>query len=359
MYFFIFVMPDNFLQETGISAALGCATGFLWSTVAGQADLEEGKGWLFATTGCVGSAGSAASVYSISRYASEDRALARGITAGWFGLQSAASLTNWIGLKNNWHEKPAFNGIAFPLNYGAAPLTSTLSLILAAAGSTEDGFRGDPYFFSGTLVFPHNLCPGYSRAQLGAIGHHCAQNDRLDRQFHEVGHAVQSSILGDPGIIAVSVLNHIVQWNHNKLILEQWANDFSHQIDFSPYLREKFNLPKDSIIERDEFGLYRVQPRRHIEIEGRRYLPEPDLVFGGNMEGQWVLVEGTLAEPTTIEGFCFKKGVRLEYNGLGGVIRASYKETSERIFHFSTQRKNMPYHCEADPEPKKISSSKF
>jgi hypothetical protein len=97
----------------------------------------------------------------------------------------------WIGLKNNWQGNHGFNTVAFPLNYVATPINSTLSMVLATAGMVENGFQGDSSFFAGTLIFSHRLCPGYSR---------------LDRQFHEVGHAVQNSIMGDPGIIAVAGL---------------------------------------------------------------------------------------------------------------------------------------------------------
>jgi hypothetical protein len=344
-------MADNFSTETAIAAGIGCATGILWSSIAGYTDLDEAKAWLFGGTACVGSAATSASIYAVSRYASEDRALARGITAGWFGVQATASLTNWIGLKNNWQEKPGFNAVALPLNYAAAPLSSTLSLMWAGVGMSADGFRAGSALFAGTWVFNHQLCPEYYRVQFGAIGHNCSTNQRLDRRFHEVGHAVQSSILGDVGIILIGGLT-LLQPKHDARVLEQWADELVENIDLTPSLRETFQLPEEAKVERDKEGLYQVWLKKALTLEGREYSPEQALLFGTTMQGQWRLLKGTLAREANISGFCFKQGTTLQFNGLGEVERISFGAISERILYFPDQAKNMPYHCGVEETPR-------
>src|SRR5262252_2522757 len=99
--------------ESGWMAAGGCATGFLWSVVAGGAKLNTAKGWGRAMLGCAGSGLNAFAIYSLTDHFTKDRDLARGVTLGWFGAQSSAGFTNWLGRRYELEEKGAFNVFAF------------------------------------------------------------------------------------------------------------------------------------------------------------------------------------------------------------------------------------------------------
>ncbi|HKX13413.1 MAG TPA: hypothetical protein VJP40_09685 [bacterium] len=339
-------MPNDFLQETGISAAVGCATGFLWSALAGQADLGEGKGWLFAGAGCAGSAVNAAGLYSGSRYASDNRELARIAAGSWLGLQGASSFTNYLGLKNQWYEKPAFNAVALPLNYLAAPALSTLSLGLAGL-SGFNGYTADPFVLSGTVVIPHQFCLGFNRAQLGAVGHECNSQGFLRTKFHEVGHAVQSSIMGDLGITVISGLNLLFLPRYKERVVEQWADDYADQIDLTYYLRRRFPLPEDVAIDKNEIGLMRVRLRESFALNGRVYSAAHPLLFGQNIQGEIVLVEGMLDRDTKVEGNCYRQGTILEYSGTGKVERASWGGFSEMIEDWRKPAPDAPFLCRA------------
>lgn len=227
-------------RDTAISAGVGCATGFVWSALAGQADLATGKGWAQATYGCAGSALNGASVYGISRYATRDTDTARQITAAWFGIQSAASFTNYLGVKNSWQEKPAFNAVAFPLNFVATPISSTFGLVLATFGEAENGFSGKMQLFGGSLIFHHKLCfnEGPNQAyQSGSIGHYCdPEHLSLSNRFHELGHMTHESILGDLGYSILYALNggFLRPWSSevSKILLaEGWASSYADKVE--------------------------------------------------------------------------------------------------------------------------------
>lgn len=341
-------MPNDFFQETALSAAIGCATGFLWSTLAGQADLSQGSGWLFSGTGCVGSAATGATLYGGSRYLSEDRELARIVTGTWYGLQGSASFTNYLGLKNQWYEEPAFNAVALPLNYLAAPTLSTLSLGLAGIGGITGGYPQDPYLISGTLVFYHRACIGYYYNQIGAIGHNCKDNPSFTYGFHEVGHGIQSSIMGDIGTTLIASLNYLFQPHHKKLILEQWADAIAEKTDLTFYLKKQFSLPAESRIDTNEIGLFRVRLPEPFQIEGRTFQSDPPLLFGTNMRGELVLVEGKLAENTNIDGICYRRGTLLQFDGYGQVVKAGFGIKSETITRWRKPSEKDFFRCPSD-----------
>ena len=228
-------MGDPFL-EPGLMAAGGCASGFFWSVVAGDAKLSTGKGWGRALMGCAGSAANALTIYSLTDHFTDDRDLARGLTLGWFGAQTGAGFTNWLGRRYHWEEKPLFNAVAFPLNYASTPLISTVGLLWGGVvGEAASGFKAEVHLYGGMLVFNHKLCL-YHAASSGAIGH-CFTPETPDMPQHEKGHTVQTSILGDAGtlgIIGGDILFRVFsfQWSTldespGYLTLEPWANDYA------------------------------------------------------------------------------------------------------------------------------------
>jgi hypothetical protein len=146
-------------------AAGGCATGFLWSVVAGDAKLNTAKGWGRALLGCGGSALNAYTIYSVTDHFSKDKTLARCLTLGWFGAQSGAGFTNWLGRRYELEDKGAFNAFAFPLNYAASPIISTGGLLWAGlVGEPASGFNAEVHLYGGMLVFNHKLCINNSAA---------------------------------------------------------------------------------------------------------------------------------------------------------------------------------------------------
>jgi len=222
--------------ESGMLAAGGCATGFLWSVVAGDAKLSTGKGWGRALMGCAGSALNAYTIYSLTDHFSNDRDLARNLTLGWFGAQSGAGLTNWLGRRYHWEEKGTFNAVAFPLNFAASPVISTGGLLWAGIGEAATGFKGEVNFYGGMLVFNHKLCV-FNAANTGAIGHCFTPSSVGDTPQHEKAHEVQVSIMGDAGtlgLISVDFLARVFsfQWKNlgqspGYLTLEPWADDYA------------------------------------------------------------------------------------------------------------------------------------
>jgi len=228
-------MGDSFL-EPGLMAAGGCATGFFWSVAAGDAKLSTGKGWGRALMSCAGSALNSFTLYSLTDHFSDNRDLARGVTLGWFGAQSAAGFTNWLGRRYHWEEKPLFNAFAFPLNFSATPLVSTAGLLWGGlVGEAASGFKAEVHFYGGMLVFNHKLCR-FSAMNSGAIGH-CFTPQTPDLPQHEKGHEVQTAILGDFGTLGVISSDFLfravtLQWktlgeSPGYLTLEPWAEDYA------------------------------------------------------------------------------------------------------------------------------------
>jgi len=160
------------------------------------------------------------------------------ITATWLGTQSAASLANWFGHVHGLEREPAFNAIAIPLNFAAAPIVSSVGLLWAGLGEITGGFTSHVSAFGGMLVFDHRLCPG-TTFNLGATGH-CFRASAA-RALHEGGHQVQFSIMGDVGTISLFVVDGLVGtigtipavggaylflMGPGGLTLEPWANDY-------------------------------------------------------------------------------------------------------------------------------------
>lgn len=225
------------LLEPGLLAAGGCATGFFWSVVAGDAKLSTAKGWGRALLGCAGSAANAVTIYTVTDHFTDSPDLPRNLTLAWFGAQSGASLTNWLGRRYQWETKPAFNAIAFPLNFAATPLLSTGGLIWGGlVGEAASGFKAEVNFYGGMLVFNHKLCP-YDAANSGAIGHCFTPSTDGDIPQHEKGHAVQTAILGDVGALGILGADFLfrattLQWktlgrSPGYWTLEPWARDYA------------------------------------------------------------------------------------------------------------------------------------
>jgi len=222
--------------ESGIFAASGCATGFLWTVIAGDAKLSTAKGWGRALLGSSGSALNAFAIYSLTDHFTKDRDLARGLTLGWFGAQSGAGFMNWLGRRYGLEENGAFNAISFPLNYAASPIVSTSGLFWAGlVGEAASGFKAEVHLYGGMLVFDHKLCI-YSAANTGAIGHCFTPQSPGGTPQHEKGHSTQVSILGDfgtLGVISGDILFRTVTLQFKTLgqspgylTLEPWADDY-------------------------------------------------------------------------------------------------------------------------------------
>jgi len=225
-------MGDNFNKDLGITAAIGCGTGFLWSALSGRAKLSKKRGLLQAFTGCVGSALNATTIYTVSRKFTKDVQFARRITGVWFGVQSAASFTHRLGTQFGWQKSTAYNLISIPLNFASAPIISTASLLWGGIGVASNGFKGGVSVFGGSLLFHHKKCFGNGAMQIGMVGHYCRKETKDDTKFHELGHLAQSSIMGDIGIIGVNLLNSLGQLvvnqriKENDWIVDTWADDY-------------------------------------------------------------------------------------------------------------------------------------
>lgn len=331
-------MDEDYGRDLGITAAAGCATGFLWSVLAGKADLSEGKGWAYAAMGCLGSAAQGATLYSgtrfvTSRFGTENPELARQITAGWFGIQTAASFTNMLGTDNGWQNEPAYNAVALPLNYAAAPLFSTGSLIMAGIGEAAIGFSGRVHVFGGTLIFHDKVCLGNGGLQGGAVGHYCKFGEG---NFHEVGHAVQFSILGEVGIVGSYLVNGAYQLivdqgvHPRRMLLEQWADDFETQTE--------------DTFKRRKFGVTQGPMRFEYSLSGTTFWKgenRTSTVQGINVEGYVSfhqnarLKTATLAADHWIAGTLYRKGTNLTLDENGKILEAqpSVKEKKSLDFH--------------------------
>lgn len=234
-------MDETFNRDLAITASAGCATGFLWSVLAGDADLGTGKGVGFAVAGCLGSAVNGSVLLSGTRFITRDPKASRIVTGAWFGFQSSASFLNTVGAHYGWHQEDAFNVAAFPLNYGASPVSSTVGLLIAGAGEVGTGFTGDVYFFGGRLVFHHELCSGAGEYQTGSIGHWCNPGSHIfHRQVHETAHMIQNSILGDFGMTSVQLADALGQiivnqeYKKGQSLIERWARRYEW---FGPHTR--------------------------------------------------------------------------------------------------------------------------
>ena len=248
-------MGESFL-EPGLMAAGGCASGFLWSVVAGDAKLSTAKGWGRALLGCAGSATNALTIYSVTDHFSDDRDLARDLTLAWFGAQSGAGLANWLGRRYQWESKLAFNAIAFPLNFAATPVISTGGLIWGGLiGEAASGFKAEVHLYGGMLVFNHKLC-AYDAANSGAIGHCFTPSTSGQIPQHEKGHGVQTSIMGDAGTLGIIGADFLFraatfQWktlgrSPGHLTLEPWANDYASSSK-TPRTSPAFQIPSPVI----------------------------------------------------------------------------------------------------------------
>jgi len=226
-------MGDDFNKNIGITAAVGCATGFLWSALAGKADISTGKGFARALVGCAASAFNATSVYTVSNHFF-DRKIAAKITAGWFGFQSASSFTQTLGNRYGWHDSTAYNLIAFSLNFGAAPILSTVGLVWGIIGEAGAGSRSGVSLFGGSLVFKHDLCIKNYSTQLGATMQSC-RDESKSTSYHELGHGAHFSIMGDFGMIGLMLLNGTGQLivkqgiDYGNFIYEKWADDYAEK----------------------------------------------------------------------------------------------------------------------------------
>jgi hypothetical protein len=186
--------------------------------------------------GCAASGGNAFGIYTLTDHFTDDRDLARGLTLGWFGAQSAAGFTNWLGRRNGWEDRAAFNATAIPLNYAASPFVSSLGLLWAGVGETTSGFRAEVHAYGGMLVFDHSLCLG-TAANTGAVGHCFSSGSNIRTRRHEMGHQVQVAVMGDLGVLGVlggdflwSIFS--LQWEAlgkrpGYWTLEPWAKDYS------------------------------------------------------------------------------------------------------------------------------------
>lgn len=230
-------------KDLGITAGVGCATAFLWSALAGKADLRTAKGWARALMGCAGSSANGLTIYALSnRLVGQDTA--RKITAGWFGFQTASSFTQTLGNHFRWHEKTAYNVIAFPLNYGAAPISSTVGLVWGLIGEAASSKISGVHLFGGSLVFRHELCIRDNHTQLGAIMQSCNGNYETIR-YHELGHQAQFSIMGDVGMagwLLLSIAGQLIfkqTFKPENFIYENWAEDYSVKLIGSEEERTK------------------------------------------------------------------------------------------------------------------------
>lgn len=225
-------MGDDFNKNLGITAGVGCATGFLWSALSGKADISTAKGFARALIGCGGSAFNGASIYTASNYLFDDKT-ARRVTTAWFGFQSASSFTQTLGNRYGWHDSTAYNLVAFPLNFGAAPLSSSVGILWGLTGEASAGSRSGIELFGGTLAFKHDC--GHN-IQLGATKQSCPGYDDLETKFHELGHQAQFSIMGDFGMAGLNLLNGagrlIIKQdlNDREFIIEKWADDYSETV---------------------------------------------------------------------------------------------------------------------------------
>jgi hypothetical protein len=217
-------------QDYGIVAGTGCATGILWSAVAGNANLSTGKGWLRALAGCAGSAANSVAIYAIADAASGKRETAWRATSAWWSVQGGAGITNWLGRTFSLADEPAYNAIAVPLNYAATPFLSTAALLYAGGAfalATDPSKHVRAY--GGMLTFNHeplHPLPGYRNAfAVGAIGIGVPRTLRK----HESGHVVQSSILGDIGMPLAYGIDWLVSALRGKgypnTLFEHWADD--------------------------------------------------------------------------------------------------------------------------------------
>ncbi len=229
------------LEQNGLAAAVGCATGFLWSVVAGEADLTKAEGWREAGLGCAGSAINAASIYAISGAMSNNGTLARDITYGWMGVQSAASLTTRAGRFFNIENKAGFKAVALPLNIAAAPLTALvgslrggLTLISSSAATVQT--------FGGTLLF-HDRASCDNAPSTTGFTIHCMESSESPHFRHEQGHSVQSALLGDFGRLGIIIGDILVGTivsdpsylifgilSPGKLTLEPWADQYDRSV---------------------------------------------------------------------------------------------------------------------------------
>lgn len=272
--------------ETAMAAAVGCATGFVWGALAGEADISEGEGLLAASYSCLGSAINAAGVYGISRYATQNPDTAAKITTAWFGVQSAASFTNMLGVQNGWQGDLLFNAVALPLNFTAAPLASTLGLLQAGFGEMEMGFSGQVRVFGGSLIFRHELCalgnPTAAAQQLGAIGHYCAKKITLRGSFHELGHMAHFSVMGDLGGALLYALNALAiapfsSNIHDDMIEERWADDYSEAAAANYRLADPFVGRKFAALRRRTESIEPAEQAKQ-NVSWRSQISAPSLV---------------------------------------------------------------------------------
>ena len=218
-------------KDYALVAGTGCATGFLWSTLTGDLDLSSSQGWLQASLSCAGSSISSSGVFFAADRLSQDKNVAYQATGTFWALQGGASTANWLGRVNHWQEEPAFNALAFPLNFAATPLTSTFSLLTNVLGYTIlDAPHKSVQLYGGRLVFVHGTtlyqALGFKPASrtIGAVGTdmHGRRGINPGVPEHETGHTVQFSVMGDLGFSTLYGLGALTDKNP----LETWADDY-------------------------------------------------------------------------------------------------------------------------------------
>lgn len=239
-------MSSTGLKDYGLVALTGFGTGFLWSALAGEADLKTGEGWLRTIVGGAGSSLNSTSIFALSDFISEDKNLAWKITGAWFGIQSATGLTNTIGNRLGIYDNSAYQAISFPLNYMSAPLLSTIGLLWGFTGEVACGFGYNCHVFfrNGILFFEHELQSTNVTTVLGAVGNGTTWGVFGQRSLilHERGHMMHVSIMGDIGsslffpsalIIEFFISGFDISWDtYGNSFFENWADDFANKVQW-------------------------------------------------------------------------------------------------------------------------------
>jgi len=293
-------MGDDFNKNLGITAGVGCATGFLWSALSGKADISTGKGFARAIIGCGGSAFNGASVYTASNYLFDDKT-ARNVTTAWFGFQSASSFTQMLGNHYEWHDSTAYNLVAFPLNLGAAPLSSSVGLVWGIVGEASAESKSGVSLYGGSLVFRHESCSGNGGIQLGAVMQLCKDDEDHLTRSHELVHQAQYSIMGDFGMAGLTLLNGagrlIIKQDldNKKFIIERWAYDYEKK---SPTKKDDAQSTRETNPEEDLSWLPKAYQGMPLGSKYNKYF------HGG-------LASGSLSQNYKIRGASFPKGTKV------------------------------------------------
>jgi hypothetical protein len=225
-------MSEPDYRDVGIAAAVGFGTGALWAAVTGDLDLSKGRSWRHIVVGAVGSAVNATAINLGSQYAF-DQETARIISGTWVGIQASASGLNAVERRYNLESNPFVQAPSFIVNYAAAPLSSTVGMLIGGLGSVLDGFQSPVYFRQGMLIFQHQLCIVPFDT---AVVTHCFDPDAKPHSLrHEKSHRNQFSIMGDAGLTLTIAVDFIVgslfispayfMFGPGGSTIEPWAQD--------------------------------------------------------------------------------------------------------------------------------------